>query len=221
MDRTALLNALGSFPERVPLNREIVGSVDRGSYDELRVEYDVERGERIAAYLLKPKVTLGRLPAVICHHQHHGQYDLGKSEVVGLAGDPSQAIGSELAALGYIILAPDAIGFEERNWSYPTGWAEYFELSTRLVQGQTLLAKCIHDAQVAVDLIESDPDVDPLRIGFAGHSYGGRMAIWAPALDERIKASVSNCGCVNLQTVSGPRRWDSDGVLCTRDHGAG
>jgi hypothetical protein len=31
---------------------------------------------------------------------------------------------------------------------------------------------------------------------FIGHSYGGRMAMWAPAWDQRIRASVSNCGCI-------------------------
>ncbi|HWS35766.1 MAG TPA: prolyl oligopeptidase family serine peptidase, partial [Actinoplanes sp.] len=34
------------------------------------------------------------------------------------------------------------------------------------------------------------------RIGFSGHSYGGRMALWAPAYDQRFAASVSHCGCI-------------------------
>jgi pimeloyl-ACP methyl ester carboxylesterase len=42
-------------------------------------------------------------------------------------------------------------------------------------------------------------DVDPSRIGLIGHSYGGRMAIRASAFDERIRAAVSNCGCVNYR----------------------
>jgi dienelactone hydrolase len=94
---------------------------------------------------------------------------------------------------------PDALAFEERNWSNPSGEAEYFELATRLVQGKTLLAKCLHDVSVALDYLATRAEVDPLRIGFIGHSYGGRMAIWAPAFDERIGASVSNCGCVNYK----------------------
>src|SRR5215510_6682670 len=71
------------------------------------------------------------------------------------------------------------------------------ELATRLVQGRTLLSKCLHDVSVALDYLVARPEVDPLRIGFIGHSYGGKMAIWAPALDNRIRASVSNCGCVS------------------------
>ncbi len=52
---------------------------------------------------------------------------------------------------------------------------------------------------VALDYLATRPEVDPQRIGFIGHSYGGRMAIWAPAIDDRILASVSNCGCVNYK----------------------
>jgi len=71
--------------------------------------------------------------------------------------------------------------------------------STALVAmggGQTLLAFCLHDISVALDYLVSRPDVDSERIGFIGHSYGGRTALWAAAFDQRIKASVSHCGCI-------------------------
>jgi len=119
--------------------------------------------------------------------------------VVGIAGDADQAIGPELARRGFVVIAPDALGFEERNWSFPTGRAEYFELATRLVRVKTLLAKVLQDAAVGIDYLASMPCVDAARIGFIGHSYGGRMALWAPAFDHRIKAAVSNCGCVNYK----------------------
>src|SRR5208283_3642995 len=43
------------------------------------------------------------------------------------------------------------------------------------------------------------PEVEKNKIGFIGHSYGGRMAIWSPVFDNRIKVSVSNCGCINYK----------------------
>lgn len=63
------------------------------------------------------------------HHQHAGNFGLGKSEVVGLAGDPDQGYARELAEAGFLTFAPDAIGFEERNWS-PDGRSDvtWFEL---------------------------------------------------------------------------------------------
>ncbi len=48
-------------------------------------------------------------------HQHAGEYDLGKSEPAGLAGNPMHQTGAALAKLGYVVLCPDALCFEERQ----------------------------------------------------------------------------------------------------------
>jgi dienelactone hydrolase len=199
MDLHRLKQLLGPFPARCPLDAVVLETVDCGLYVRETIEYAVEANERIRSFLLVPKRINQTAPAIFAHHQHARQFHLGKSEVVGLAGDPDQAYAAELAERGYVVIAPDALAFEERNWSNPSGEAEYFELATRLVQGKTLLAKCLHDVGAAIDYLEARPEVDPLRIGFIGHSYGGRMAIWAPAVDARIRASVSNCGCVNYK----------------------
>jgi len=191
-----LLKLLGEFPVKVPLNPSIIEEVDCGSYVRQKVEYDVELNERISAYICIPKNLSNATPAIFCHHQHAGNFLLGKSEVVGLDGDPDQAYAAELAEKGFITFAPDAIAFEERNWS-GDGGAEYYELSTRLVQGKTLMAKVVHDAQVGIDYLISRDEVNKDKIGFIGHSYGGRMALWLPAFDDRIKVSVSNCGSIS------------------------
>lgn len=200
MDKKTLLQIIGPLPEKVDLNIKVLESKDCGSYIREKVEYSVETGDRVPAYVLIPKNLKSPTPAIFCYHQHAGNFALGKSEVVGLAGDPDQALAVELAERGYITFAPDAIAFEERNWTEDkSGKAEYFELATRLVRGHTLLAKVLHDMSVGLDYLESRPEIDKTKIGFIGHSYGGRMAIWSPAFDKRIKVSVSNCGCVNYK----------------------
>ena len=193
------MQLLGPFPVHCPLDAVVLETVDCGLYVRETIEYAVEANERIRSFLLVPKHIDRTAPAIFAHHQHNREFHLGKSEVVGLAGDPDQAYAAELAQRGYVVIAPDALAFEERNWSNPSGEAEYYELATRLVQGRTLLSKCLHDISVALDYLATRPEVDPQRIGFIGHSYGGRMAIWAPAIDHRIQASVSNCGCVNYK----------------------
>ncbi|MFZ4100275.1 MAG: dienelactone hydrolase family protein [Chlamydiia bacterium] len=194
-----IVKLLGAFPVRVDLEARVVEQVDCGSFIREKVAYNVEAGERISAYICIPKHLQTPAPAVFCHHQHNCEFDFGKSEVVGLIGDPDQAYAKELAEKGFITFAPDAIAFEERNWSKNPGRAEYFELSSRLVRGKTLMAKVLHDVSVGLDCLLSRPEVDPERVGFIGHSYGGRMALWAPAFDRRIRASVSNCGCIDYR----------------------
>ena len=55
-----------------------------------------------------PDGAAQRVPVIFCHHQHAGQFGLGKSEVVGLRGDPDQAYAAELAGRGYLTISPDA-----------------------------------------------------------------------------------------------------------------
>ena len=193
------MDLIGPTPVRGPTNQRILSKQSFDGYELYEIEFDVEPSETIRAYLLTPTDTAHKLPAVFCHHQHAGNFALGKSEPVGINGDPDQAIAPELARRGYVVLVPDAIAFEDRNWSYPTGDAEYHELVSRLVQGKTLVAKILSDVSAGIDLLSALDSVDENRIGFIGHSYGGRMAIWAPAFDSRIKVSVSNCGCVNYK----------------------
>ena len=197
--KNAVMRTLGPFPDRVPLRSRTLESTDCGRYVREKVEFFTESEEVIPAYICLPKNRKSKTPAIFCHHQHDQNFTLGKSEVVGLAGDPHQAYAAELADRGYITFAPDAIGFEERNWSGGTFETSYYELASRLVTGHTLLAKVLHDASVGIDYLETREEVDSSRIGFVGHSYGGRMALWVPAFDRRIKASVSNCGCVNYK----------------------
>lgn len=119
--RRRLEDAIGPFPGRASMRPEILESADCGSYVREKVEYAVEDGERVRAYILIPKRLDASAPAIFCHHQHASNFDLGKSEVVGLVGDPNQAYAAELAERGYVTFAPDAIAFEERNWSPDPG----------------------------------------------------------------------------------------------------
>jgi dienelactone hydrolase len=192
--RESLRQFLGSVDEPGPLRPTVEEELECDGYVRRLVSYDVPAG-RTSAFVCIPDALTDTAPVVFCHHQHAGQFDLGKSEVCGLRGDPDQAYAAELAQRGFITIAPDAIGFEDRNWADGQS-ITWFELSNRIVVGRTLLATCLQEISLALDYATTLPEADPDRIGFIGHSYGGRAALWAPAWDRRIRASVSNCGCV-------------------------
>lgn len=201
MNRETLLSLLGQMPEKSPLDLKVLDSVDCSTYVRQKVSFCAEEGERINAYLLTPTVGDGPFPTVYCFHQHGGNRALGKSEVVGLAGAPDQAYAKELAERGFVTLAPDAVCFEER--AHPEEPVRYHvdQLHTRLIKGQTLLGKVLFDLSVGLDLLDGLEVVDSSQIGFIGHSYGGRVALFAPVYDRRIKAAVCNCGSTTFKEM--------------------
>ena len=155
-------------------------------------------GDPVPAQLLVPDGP-GPRAAVVIHHQHNGERHLGKSEVVGLAGDPLQAFGPALAQRGLVVLAPDSICFEDRRAGRSGilpddgDWAQHYqEMTRRLVQGTTLMAKVLDDAACAVSLLAQHAAVDPARIGVLGHSYGGNTALFQSAVDERLAFGVAS-----------------------------
>jgi dienelactone hydrolase len=170
-------------------------------YLELRVGYaGIE--EEVPALLLVPDGA-GPFPAVLAHHQHNSEWHLGKSEVAGLAGEPLQAFGPALARAGLIVLAPDAVGFEDRRYTgagmdqREDDWFQYFnEMAYRLVSGRLLASTVLGDAACGLSALLADHRVDGCKLGAVGHSYGGYVTILLAALDERIRfACASGSAC--------------------------
>ncbi len=199
----------GPWPEVGPLN-----PVNRGpaqAADGYRIEpvaYESEPGDAVPAYLLIPAGVSARrpAPAIAVWHQHNGQWHLGKSEPAGLAGDPLHHTGAALAREGYVVLCPDALGFEDRR--DPTGKLkdgafERFEFLRYAVAGKCMAWKNILDMRRALDYLISRPEVDPARMGSYGHSMGSTHAWMGAPWDERLRAVVCNC-C--LPTYAGIHR---------------
>jgi len=202
LTRTQLRRLLGRFPIGTPLEPVTEERVDLGDVVREKIRYQVEAGDRVPAYLFVPQGRTAPGPAVLCLHQHNGEFHLGKSEPAGLAGNPEQHYALELARRGYVTLTVDFLCFEERR--HPTleaGNFERFEFTRRVVEGSTLQAKMTFDAMRAIDYLWTRPEVDPRRIGCVGHSLGGQQALFTAALDERIAAAVSSCGFASYRTI--------------------
>src|SRR5438132_5333983 len=49
----------------------------------------------------------------------------------------------------------------------------------------------------AIDYLESRPDVDARRVGLMGVSFGGQFVVRAAAFEQRVRATIENCGPYN------------------------
>lgn len=211
--RKDILKCLGNFPQKDILRITEISSEDMGDYERKLIEYTVEKCdekiriqnndiiEKVQAYVLIPKNVLGKMPGILAIHQHHSNWEVGKSEVVGLTNDEMYSYGLDLVKQGYVVIAPDILCFESRmgNDEYNKDkeshkFFERFQMIKYLTKGSTLQAKTLTDLSRAVDVLCSFSFVDSNRIGTIGHSLGGQEAIWISWFDERIKVVASSCG---------------------------
>jgi dienelactone hydrolase len=153
-----------------------------------RISFLAEPGDRVPAFLLIPRGLQGKAPAVLCLHQTTGQ---GKAEPAGLTGNTNLQYAAELAARGFVTLAPDYPGFGENKFDpYAAGYA-------------SATMKGIWNHIRAVDVLSEMPEVDSNRIGVIGHSLGGHNALFVAAFDPRLKAVVSSCGFNSFYAYAG------------------
>jgi len=171
-----------------------------------RVWLQVRPGLEMDALLLTPHT--GRvgasvpdaLPAVVCQHGMNGTPE----EACGLdpAGDtnPYNYCGVRLAEMGFVVIAPHEVGgfgALQGGAHYVGGKAELPFYGARnflhrhaVIQGINLMGMDLYHVSRAVDYLTTLPHVDAERIGFYGLSQGGTSALWLPAADTRIKATV-------------------------------
>ena len=188
--KTLRLKELGALTKP---SFDVVAEADCGPYVRLKIVYETLPGNRVPAYLLKPRGgdCGALLPAAICPHGHGPG---GKDGVVGLSEPPGVAYGHELAARGVVVLAPDNAGMGERDvteakrQSRNTGcllaWSRLNQM------GLDLSGLRVFELLTAVNLLADLPYVDARRIGCAGLSGGCWLSQLLTALDTRIKAVV-------------------------------
>jgi dienelactone hydrolase len=190
--RRQLTRALGPLPDRVPLNTEVVDSVDCGSYRRDHVVFDTERWMSVPAFLLVPHDRTTPGPAILAQHGHGP----GKDEVCGLAeagdeGSPPNDYGHQLAERGYVVLAPDLRTFGERaDWEPPNIYSCDHTYMYASLLGYQLLTLDLWDLARGLDVLAEHPLVDPRRMGVVGLSQGGTCALFLAAWDRRIRAAV-------------------------------
>lgn len=190
---------LGNLPPRDRPVESKLRSVDHSKgYVVENLELDLNGIESVPAHFVKPASATGKLPVVLYHHAHGGDYGLGRSELLTGHGKYLQppAYAEELTKQGYAALCIDAWTFGERHHS-----SEGVTFKQMLLTGQVLWGMMVYDSLKAVDYLVTRDDVDVNRIGALGLSMGGGMAWWTAALDTRIRACADICFLVDYHTL--------------------
>lgn len=192
-------------PAKPPLDLVVHETVNvDGIYLRKLVSYNVETDERARAYLAIPLGLTGRAPAMVTLH---GTYPHGKEQEAGLIGAPDKAFLNLLARRGYVVISPDHFVAGDRTppeGAYDTG--RFYQKHPQW----TAVGKAAYEGSIAIDVLQSLPEVDPERIGVIGHSLGGHGSYFLAAYDPRIKVAVSNSSGAPFRYNSKVEAWARD-----------
>ena len=172
------IDDLPANSKSIPLNPRVIVSKDKGSYILQEIEFNSTSNRRIMVILTLPAQSKGLSPAVICIHGHGG-----KSTSVYETASIYKGFAAELASRNYVTIAP------------VVSQHEIYE-KDRMLMGERLwdLIRC-------VDYLESLTTVNKNRIGCAGLSLGGEMAMWLSAMDTRVQVTVSSGFLTNMDQM--------------------
>lgn len=208
--RAQLWEILGGRPEETPLNVRKVGEIDRSGYRIEKLIFESMPGVYVTANLYVPTTSTPPYPGIITPLGHT---DRGK------AYRSYQCTCQNLAKKGYAVLAFDPYGQGERRQYLLPGTnrprysvtAEHTQAGRPMILfGSGFARYRVWDGIRSVDYLLSRSDVDPQRIGCAGHSGGGTMTMYMMALDPRIQTAVVVEG--NYENVAGPY-YDPPGAI--------
>ncbi len=164
----------------IPLDPKELSDADRGTFRVKEIEINSTSSRRIRIVVTMPRGTDGPAPAVVCIGGHgsnlYSPYDPNTLAAEGSRAKSDaiyRGFGTVLAASGYVTI------------STTVSQHEVYE------EGRLLMGERLWDLMRCVDYLQSMPEVDGRRIGCAGLSLGGEMAMWLAAMDERIAATVS------------------------------
>jgi dienelactone hydrolase/pimeloyl-ACP methyl ester carboxylesterase len=198
--KAKFIEALGGFPEKTPLNAQVVGKGDGKGYRYEKVIYESRPSHHVTATLYLPDGK-GPFPGVLMPIGHSAN---------GKAAGEVQRLSILLATNGIAVLAYDPIGQGERRQllddkgkaAIPSSTNEH----TLIDVGALLVGRCtatyrVWDGIRSLDYLAGRPEVDPKRLGCTGCSGGGTLTSYLMALDDRIGVAVPSCYITSLERL--------------------
>ncbi len=205
--RAFFVDQLGGFPERTPLEPQVVGKQHRDGYRIEKLIFESQPRHFVTAILYLPQAE-PPYPGVLvpCGHSANGK-----------ARDLYQRAPILIAKSGMAALCYDPIDQGERHQLVGHDGKPIIHSSTMghclAGVGATLLGRNtatyrIWDGMRAIDYLAGRPEVDAERIGCTGISGGGTLTSYLMALDDRIVAAAPGCylcGFRRLLETIGPQ----------------
>jgi len=196
--RKRLLDIIGPFPGKTPLNVRVTGVIQRDGYRVEKLIYESQPGYYVTSALFIPENLKGRAPAIlnpIGHSTESFRRDIYQHTIINLVKK------------GFIVLTYDQVGQGERLQYYETETGKSRFGSTQehsypgaqcFISGYSPAKFFIWDGIRGIDLLLSRKEVDPERIGITGLSGGGTSTAFIGAVDERIVAAAPACYITNF-----------------------
>lgn len=197
--RAKFLAMLGEFPPKTPLDGVVVKTAERDGYRVENIMFSSHRDLWVTGNLYLPTAGGPHFPAVI---SPCGHYPLARMT------PQYQSAYISLVKSGFVVLSYDPIGQGERRqyWNPATDVTDVggpvFEHSMAgqllLLFGENLTNYFVWEGMRAIDYLLTRPEVDPERIGCAGHSGGGTLTKFIAVADQRVKcAAILEGGTAN------------------------
>lgn len=186
---------MGQWPALLE-NQElkVLESKKREDFTQHTVSFEWVPGQTTKGYLLIPEGE-GEFPAVITVFYE-------PETAIGLGDKPFRDFAYQLVKRGFVTLS---LGTTETT-NNKTYSIYYPSIDSATVQPLSMLA---YAAANAWHVLSKVPEVDATRIGIAGHSYGGKWALFASALFDKFACAVwSDPGIVFQQDRPSINYWE-------------
>lgn len=202
--RKKMVERIGGFPAKTPLNAKVTGEVRRRGYRVEKVLFESRPGAFVTGNLYLPDDPRFKPPypaaLEVCGHSRNGKHSPTYQRVALLT-----------ARNGVAVFAIDPLGQGERRQSPEEDANEGSPVANHLRMGVNAMllghgfaAFEVWDAMRALDYLDTRADLRHDGYGAMGNSGGGTQSVMLSALDERVKATATSCFLCNLREQA---RW--------------
>ena len=191
-----MVEAVGGFPARTPLNAKVVATVPRDGYHIEKILFESLPGVYVTGLLYLPDDPAFTPPypafLVTCGHSGNGKGSDGYQRgCVQGARQGMAAFIYDPISQGERLQAPSTSSVHGHN---------RFGVNALLL-GRSMAQMRIWDGIRAIDYLQSRPDIKPDRIGYMGNSGGGTMTSLIMAVEPRVAAAAPSCYLSSIREV--------------------